>query len=105
VLQVGTWVVSEILLCNDKQRKKLFKKMVKVALECKKLNNFHGAFELAGALQNAAIHRLKKLQDCLPTDLAREYEELKQLSHPQKSWKEYREYLHKVNPPCVPFIG
>jgi len=32
-------------------------------------------------------------------------EEMKNLTNPHKSWVNYRNTIHGINPPCVPFMG
>ena len=41
----------------------------------------------------------------MPPEIRQKYEELLELIKPGKSWKNYREELHTINPPCIPFIG
>jgi len=52
-----------------KQRTKLLKRFIKLAVECLKLNNFNAVFAITGGLQNSAVHRLKKTQEGLPVDI------------------------------------
>lgn len=76
-----------------------------MAEECQKLNNFHAVFEIIGGLMNSSVYRLKKTHEVLPNDIKKTFEELKDLTAAQRSWKVYREVLKTINPPCVPFIG
>jgi son of sevenless-like protein len=111
--------VSDVI-CKEKNlklRTDKFKRFVKLANECAKLNNFNAVFEITGGLQNSAVHRLKKTQEVmaqmtmvyvlkgLPVEIKKMYEELLVLTAPGKSWKYYRDTLHTINPPCIPFLG
>jgi len=102
----SNWVIYTIVRCsNVRIRTKLFQLFVKLAEECKRLNNYNGVFEVMGALQNAAIHRMKKTYEPVAYEIKKSFEEMKTLTLPAKSWKIYRDFLRNLNPPCVPFIG
>jgi hypothetical protein len=59
--QVVNWVTYEIIKFEKvEQRKKAIQKFIKVARECKKLNNFNALLEIIGGLNSIGVHRLKK---------------------------------------------
>lgn len=59
--QVVNWVTYEIIKFEKvAQRQKAIQKFIKVARECKKLNNFNALLEIIGGLNSIAVHRLKK---------------------------------------------
>ncbi|KAG0335049.1 hypothetical protein BG000_007831 [Podila horticola] len=57
------------------------------------------------ALSQSPIHRLKRTWEQVPTRTMTSFMELQALMGVAKNWAEYRELLHSVNPPCVPFVG
>jgi son of sevenless-like protein len=59
---------------------------------------------LAG-LDTAPIHRLKRTWELLSTKSQAILDALKGTMNPTKNFSKYRETLHAVNPPCVPFLG
>ena len=103
---IGKWVASEIVReKNLKLRSKKLKRFINIATECVRLNNFHGAFEITAGISNSAVHRLKKTHESLTPDIKQKYEDLLLLTNPTKSWQNFRNSIHSVDPPCVPFIG
>lgn len=57
------------------------------------------------ALSQSPIHRLKRTWEQVPQRTMNSFEELQGLMSVNKNWAEYRDILHSVNPPCVPFVG
>jgi len=57
------------------------------------------------ALQQSPVHRLKRTWEQVPAKSITTFMELQQLISINKNWAEYRDVLHSVNPPCVPFLG
>jgi len=103
--QFSKYVSLSVIRCPIKNRTSHYKKLIKIAEECQKLNNFHAVFEIIGGLMNSSVYRLKKTHEVLPNDINKTFQELKDLTAAQRSWKVYREVLKTINPPCVPFIG
>lgn len=33
------------------------------------------------------------------------FEDMRTIMSRDKSYKNFREYLHQVNPPCIPYLG
>jgi son of sevenless-like protein len=58
-----------------------------------------------GALQSAAVHRLKKTLLNISRSRRRQYEELTELMSHSSNSKNYRETLCSIEPPLVPFLG
>lgn len=94
------WVRSKILLEEDaKSREKLYAKFIKIMKHLKKLNNFNSIIAITSALESAPVRRLdwsKHLLDSL--------KEFESLSDSTSSFRAYRNILHDVEPPCVPYL-
>ena len=58
---------------------------------------------LAG-LNTSAIFRLKFTRDQIPDATKQIVEELSDLMDPTLSYNNYRQKLHDISPPCVPFL-
>jgi hypothetical protein len=102
----STLVVASIVAETQlKQRAALLRKMIAVASECRALNNFHATFALVAGLNSAPVHRLQKTWAQLSDRERAAFAALGELVSSAKSFKQYRETLHTVNPPCVPYIG
>ncbi|KAF9581585.1 hypothetical protein BGW38_001349, partial [Lunasporangiospora selenospora] len=71
----------------------------------KQLNNFSMLSATMAALSQSPIHRLKRTWEQVPTRTMTAFMDLQVLMGVAKNWAEYRDELHRVNPPCVPFVG
>jgi hypothetical protein len=54
------WIATEIVKPDLKYRIKTLTLWIKVAAECKKMNNFNGVMEILAALGLSCVSRLKK---------------------------------------------
>jgi son of sevenless-like protein len=103
---VVNWVSQEILKHeNLKNRTHALRKFIKVARECRKLNNYNACFELVAALNSIAVHRLKKTWEGIPAPLKEEFKELEDLVHQQKNYRNLRQAIKNSLPPCLPYLG
>ncbi|KAF8469219.1 ras guanine nucleotide exchange factor domain-containing protein [Kalaharituber pfeilii] len=104
--QLTNWVAEMILTQTDvKRRVVVIKHFIAVAEKCRQLNNFSTLTSIISALGAAPIHRLKRTWDHVPTRTTAILENMKVLMGTTLNFNEYRECLHLVNPPCVPFLG
>ncbi|KAJ6229147.1 guanine nucleotide exchange factor [Anaeramoeba flamelloides] len=100
------WVTSTILLFNKiRKRSKLINKFIKVAEHMKNLNNFNGLMAIIAGLDNSAIFRLKHTWDEVSKQLKDKFLALKEIMKSSGSYSNYRQYLHSINPPCIPYLG
>ncbi|KAJ3427944.1 guanine nucleotide exchange factor [Anaeramoeba flamelloides] len=100
------WVTSTILLFNKiRKRSKLINKFIKVAEHMKNLNNFNGLMAIIAGLDNSAIFRLKHTWDEVSKQLKDKFVALKEIMKSSGSYSNYRQYLHSINPPCIPYLG
>ena len=66
-MQVGMWVVREVLSARDLEtRVNTVKAFIKIALELFRINNFNATLEMVAGLENTAVHRLKKTWEVCP---------------------------------------
>jgi son of sevenless-like protein len=69
------------------------------------LNNFSTLTSIISALSTAPIHRLNRTWQSVNARNMAILESMRKLMGSTKNFAEYRETLHKANPPCVPFLG
>ncbi|KAI5810996.1 ras guanine nucleotide exchange factor domain-containing protein [Peziza echinospora] len=104
--QLTNWVAEMILTQTEVRRRVVvIKHFIAVAEKCRQLNNFSTLTSIISALGAAPIHRLKRTWDHVPSRTAAILENMKVLMGTTLNFNEYRECLHLVNPPCVPFLG
>ncbi|KAN0064766.1 cell division cycle-related protein [Thecaphora frezii] len=104
--KISAWVAEAILRQEDlKKRAALIKHFIAVADRCRALNNFSGMWAIVSALSTAPIHRLRRTWDVVSQKHVAVFESLETLMSASRNWANYREMIHKLNPPCVPFLG
>ncbi|KAI8827072.1 ras guanine nucleotide exchange factor domain-containing protein [Fimicolochytrium jonesii] len=104
--QITGWVAATILSEKDlKKRAAIFKQFILVADRCRALNNFNTLMSILAGLNSAPVHRLNRTRELLSARIRNMFEALRATMTPLKNFSAYRETLHSVNPPCVPFLG
>lgn len=76
-----------------------------VVQKCRTLNNFSTLTAILAALQTSAIHRLRRTWEHVQPRTMAVLDGMNQLMGASMNFAVYREMLHQVNPPCVPFLG
>ncbi|KAH6564709.1 hypothetical protein BASA62_007757 [Batrachochytrium salamandrivorans] len=76
-----------------------------IAWKCFSLNNYSSLMNIIGTLDSAHVHRLKKTWELVPSRQISTYESLRDIMSPHRNFSNYRNALHSVNPPAVPFVG
>lgn len=100
------WVALAILQEKDlKKRSSILKHFISIAEKCYSLNNFNTLMSILAGLNSAPIHRLKRTWELLSNKINIVVDGLHKVMNPVKNFIQYRETLHSVNPPCVPFLG
>lgn len=100
------WVSSVILWQETlKGRVRAYSKMVNIAELLYKLNNFNSLMAVLAGLNTSAVYRLKFTRDQISDQAKQVLEKLTDLMDPTQSYGNYRQKLHDVDPPCVPFLG
>ncbi|KAL9533876.1 Cell division control protein [Sphaerulina musiva] len=104
--QLTNWVAQMILTQADvKRRVVVIKHFVMIADKCRTLNNFSCLTSIISALGSAPIHRLNRTWSQVNARTTQSLESMRKLMGSTKNFNEYREALHKANPPCIPFFG
>lgn len=104
--QLTNWVAQMILTQADvKRRVVVIKHFVSIADKCRSLNNFSCLTSIISALGSAPIHRLNRTWSQVNARTTQTLESMRKLMGSTRNFNEYRESLHKANPPCIPFFG
>ncbi|CZT18952.1 related to cell division control protein 25 (GDP/GTP exchange factor) [Ramularia collo-cygni] len=104
--QLTNWVAQMILTQADvKRRVVVIKHFVAIADKCRSLNNFSCLTSIISALGSAPIHRLNRTWSQVNARTTQTLESMRKLMGSTKNFNEYRDSLHKANPPCIPFFG
>jgi len=103
---VSGWVYSQVLRFDQaKDRADMITNFVKVMQHCKELNNINAMFEIVAGLESSAINRMKKSWDKLDSKTKTSYKSMKDLVSRANNFKNLREHLKTVMPPCIPYLG
>ncbi|KAF9430797.1 hypothetical protein BGZ94_003847 [Podila epigama] len=102
----ANWI-DELVLSEKELKKRvlIIRHLVLIAEKLRVLNNFSMLSTTMAALSQSPIHRLKRTWEQVPQRTMQSFIELQTLMGVAKNWADYRELLHSVNPPCVPFVG
>ncbi|KAF9954717.1 hypothetical protein BGZ65_003849 [Modicella reniformis] len=102
----ANWI-NELVLSEKEIKKRVLviRHLVLIAEKLRQLNNFSMLSATMAALSQSPIHRLKRTWEQVPARTMTSFMELQTLMGVAKNWAEYRDELHNVNPPCVPFVG
>eukprot|EP01090_Pellita_catalonica_P007974 TRINITY_DN1859_c0_g1_i1.p1 TRINITY_DN1859_c0_g1~~TRINITY_DN1859_c0_g1_i1.p1 ORF type:complete len:1124 (-),score=199.38 TRINITY_DN1859_c0_g1_i1:97-3090(-) len=104
--KVSFWVSSMILWQDKaKDRKKTVEKFIDIAENLRKLKNFNTLMGIIAGLSQASVRRLKAVKSDLGKTHKSTFGKLEELMRPSASFKNYREYLHGQELPCVPYLG
>ncbi|KAG5367473.1 Cell division control protein 25 [Yarrowia sp. C11] len=100
------WVAACILAEKDtKKRAAVIKYFVQVSEQCRQINNFSSMTAIISALYSSTIHRLKKSWELVSARTMASLENMNKLMNSTRNFNEYRDMLHLVNPPIIPFFG
>ncbi|KAF9898508.1 hypothetical protein BX616_003934, partial [Lobosporangium transversale] len=102
----ANWI-NELVLSEKELKKRVLviRHLVMIAERLRQLNNFSMLSATMAALSQSPIHRLRRTWEQVPARTMTSFMDLQSLMGVVKNWAEYREELHSVNPPCVPFVG
>ncbi|KAI8646558.1 ras guanine nucleotide exchange factor domain-containing protein [Parasitella parasitica] len=104
--QITCWVSDVILSQHDiKKRSVLIKYWVQVAEKCRVLNNFNTCMAILSAFDNSSVGRLQRTWDVVGTRTSQILQQIRKLMGANRNFIEYRDLIHSINPPCIPFLG
>lgn len=104
--QVTAWVSDSILSHHEaKKRAAILKHWVLVAERCRQLGNFNTCMAVLSAFDNSAIGRLKRTWEIVGARTNQMLAQIRKMMGHEKNFIEYREIIHSINPPCIPFLG
>ncbi|KAL6047267.1 Guanine-nucleotide dissociation stimulator CDC25 [Balamuthia mandrillaris] len=104
--RVSLWVAHIILSCRTiKMRVKVMTKFINIAQHLKAFNNFNSVMEVMAGFNSAAVHRLKHTRAALSERSKELLEELEKTLSADGAYKNYRDSLSRVDPPCLPYLG
>lgn len=101
-------ITIDILKPDLKQRVETVAFWIKVANNCRKLNNYNAVMEVVASLGGVSISRLQRTWGHLPKKYIQMYKVCETLMSSIENYKEYRTYLEKVantSKPAVPYLG
>ncbi|KAK4057256.1 cell division cycle- protein [Microbotryomycetes sp. JL221] len=99
---VTRWVTETILAQEEvKKRATIIRHFILIAERCLALNNFSTLIHIIAGLNSTPIHRLRRTWENVSQKSMVSLGMLNNLMRPDKNYKEYREHLRRVTPPCV----
>eukprot|EP01119_Soliformovum_irregulare_P016088 TRINITY_DN4627_c0_g1_i1.p1 TRINITY_DN4627_c0_g1~~TRINITY_DN4627_c0_g1_i1.p1 ORF type:complete len:1122 (-),score=370.58 TRINITY_DN4627_c0_g1_i1:3-3107(-) len=103
---LSSWAASAIIWPEKlKNRVAMYIKLIEIAEHCRKLKNFNSMLGIAAGLNSSAVFRLKITFGELPEKSRKAFDNIMMLMSNKKAYKDYREALRSIEPPCVPYIG
>ncbi|CAG8579779.1 2402_t:CDS:2, partial [Funneliformis caledonium] len=103
--KITGWVTESVLDQSEIRRRCLYiKHFVAIADKCRILNNFNSLTAITSGLYSAPIHRLKRTWETVNAKTVQTLDHLSKIMNSTKNFAEYRDILHSINPPCVPFF-
>ena len=103
---VSGWTAHAI--CSTEKlraRQNIYTKLITIAEKLRELNDFSSLLAIIAGINSIAVHRLKFTQEGVPQKSLDSFNELKSLMNSDNSYKNYREIIHSVSPPIVPYLG
>ncbi|KAK5729589.1 cell division cycle-related protein [Elasticomyces elasticus] len=101
--RVTNWVSRTILIQSNMKRRTLeTKQIVSIAENCRKLNNFFCLTSVISTLGSVPIHRSSKTWSMVDARTVKTLGTMRKLIGIMKDFLEYRDSLHKADPPCIP---
>ncbi|KAG0167338.1 hypothetical protein DFQ28_006290 [Apophysomyces sp. BC1034] len=104
--RLTAWVTDTILSSDEaKKRATMIKYWAQVADRCRLLNNYNTCMAILSSFDNSAIGRLRKTWEAVGKSTNQILNQIRKLMGANRNFTEYREMIHSVNPPCIPFLG
>lgn len=104
--QVSNWVATIVVQADPlKNRIAVMKHVIEVANQCLLLNNFNAVMEIISGLQASSVYRLKLTREGLDSKHTKMLEECQRIMERTQNFKNFRQHLHSVDPPSIPYLG
>eukprot|EP00824_Muranothrix_gubernata_P007943 TRINITY_DN20163_c0_g1_i1.p1 TRINITY_DN20163_c0_g1~~TRINITY_DN20163_c0_g1_i1.p1 ORF type:complete len:655 (-),score=139.04 TRINITY_DN20163_c0_g1_i1:528-2492(-) len=104
--KISRWVSTEIVFQPTlKERVWVLRKFIKIAWESMNAHNFNGVMEIVSGLHNAAVYRLRKTWEMLPSKYRQRLDKLNELTNSTTNYKRFRETIRAALPPSIPYLG
>ncbi|KDN46450.1 hypothetical protein K437DRAFT_107336 [Tilletiaria anomala UBC 951] len=104
--RITGWVAEAILMQEDLKKRALWvRQFIAIADRCRALQNFSTMTAIVSGLNSAPVYRLRRTWDQVNQKHVTVLESLNKVMQSSKNFADYREMIHKLNPPCVPFLG
>ncbi|KAI9311849.1 ras guanine nucleotide exchange factor domain-containing protein [Dichotomocladium elegans] len=104
--RLTAWVTGSILEHAEvKKRVIVIKYWAQVAERCRQLNNFNTCMAIFSAFDNSAVGRLRRTWEIVGNRTTQTLNSIRKLMGANRNFTEYREMIHSINPPCIPFLG
>ncbi|KAI9252153.1 ras guanine nucleotide exchange factor domain-containing protein [Sporodiniella umbellata] len=104
--KLTAWVTGSILSYKEpKKRAVSIKYWSQVANRCLELHNYNTCMAVLSAFDNSAVGRLKKTWELVSGRTTQSLSYIRRLMGSNRNFQEYRDMIHSVNPPCIPFLG
>jgi len=103
---ISHWVAFIILSQKAyADRVRAFEMFIRIANICYEMNSFNTAMSILSGFENAAVHRLNFTKEGLGAEETEKLEKLTPALSSAKAYKVYRDHMHNVNPPLMPYLG
>ncbi|KAJ7644278.1 ras guanine nucleotide exchange factor domain-containing protein [Roridomyces roridus] len=104
--KLAGWVADCILSKEDSRRRAAaMKHLISVADRCRLMNNFSTMSAITAGLNTPPIRRLKRTWEQVNARYMAQFHACEMTILSEKNFKQYRQVMTSVVPPCVPFIG
>lgn len=89
---------------NINYRVRMYEKMIDIAKQLEKLQNFNTLMGMIAGLNLSAIHRLKATKKKAVGAKIDTFIKLEKLMDPEGSFNKYRKQISSVPPPSLPYL-
>ena len=104
--EVSHWVASLILAQKTAPaRSVMWSRFVVIGDALLRLKNFNSLLAILSAFNVSAINRLRETRRLMPPPMLKWIEAQMKLMNSEGSYHTYRETLHTVEPPAIPYLG
>lgn len=105
--KLSLWMIEEILSYDKKRmRAAAIEKFIRIANECKNLNNFNDCVNITQALNMYVVKKLEKTWKALNANVIPLFEKLQEICSYDMKYKRLRDEMKNcIGKPCVPYLG